>query len=301
VLRKIRYASISATEGGGPVLQRMNPDKLILFDYSGTLSLQAVLFGQRNSFQSALERSGLARLGVTPTFLWKKIINPTWREGSTTRVGYKQLLLRSLAEEAEFRNPGKKQVIDADLPKAVADFVNSYLASSCMEESWRPLLRKLPQRKDVCAVIVTDHYADATSAIVRYLAEWNIPALPAEKAFGFPRPAAIIVANSADLGAHKISSRFWQPLKSGLQLQDLEGILLIDDFGYNEQEGDAYSEREAVAIRQVETARLLQEVFQVAPCIFPFFLEREKGSESYGRLMIQAALVMDQFLDGKIG
>jgi len=279
----------------------MKPDRLILFDYSGTLSLQAVLFGQGDSLRSALEHSGLARLGITPTLFWEEIVNPTWEEGSTTQVGYRQVMVRRLLEGAAFQNSGKERWSVPDLQRAVADFVNSYLASSCMEESWRPLLRKLPQRKDVCAVIVTDHYADATSAIVRYLAEWNIPALPAEKAFGFPRPAAIIVANSADLGAHKISSRFWQPLKSGLQLQDLEGILLIDDFGYNEQEGDAYSEREAVAIRQVETARLLQEVFQVAPCIFPFFLEREKGSESYGRLMIQAALVMDQFLDGKIG
>lgn len=274
----------------------MKPDRLILFDYSGTLSLQAVLFGQGDSLLSALEHSGLARLGITPTLFWEEIVNPTWEEGSTTQVGYRQVMVRRLLEGAAFQNPGAEPWNVPDLQRAVADFVNAYLASSCMEEAWRPLLRKLPGQRGLCAVIATDHYAEATPAIVNYLEKWDIPALPARRAFGIPQPPALIVANSADLGAHKTSPRFWQPLKAGLGLHELKGILLLDDFGYNEQAGDAYSERKRVEGRQEETTRLLREVFSVDPCIFPFFLERGKGGQGSEQLILQATLALNQFL-----
>jgi len=159
----------------------MKSDKLILFDYSGTLSLQAVLFGQEDSLQSALERSGLACLGITPTLFWEEIVNPTWEEGSTTQVGYQQIMLKRLLEGAALQNPGTEPWSVPDLQGAVAGFVNSYLASSPMEEAWRPLLRELPNQRDLCTVIATDHYAEATPAILKYLEKWDIPALPAKR------------------------------------------------------------------------------------------------------------------------
>jgi len=276
----------------------MKPDKLIIFDYSGTLSLQAVLFGQRHSLQSALDNSGLSRLDLTPSLFWEEIVNPTWREGSTTQVGYKQVMLRRLREWAAFQNPELLPLTDRGLQEAVADFVDSYLASSRMEESWRPILRDLPSQRDVCAIIATDHYAEATPAILNFLAKWDIPALPAEQAFCSQRHEALIVANSADLGAHKNSPPFWQLLKSGLELQDLQHILLIDDFGYNEQAGDAYGEKERVEMRQEQTTRLLRNVFSADLHIFPFFLERDTdtATQAYENLMIQAARVIDRFL-----
>ncbi len=279
----------------------MNPDKLILFDYSGTLSLQAVLFGQEDSLRLALEQSGLARLGVTPARFWEEIVNPTWEEGSTTKVGYRRIMLRCLSEGTTFQKAGAEPASLPDLEGAVADFVDSYLAASRMEEAWHLLLRDLPNQRGLCTVIATDHYAEATPAILRYLADWDIPALAAKEAFDTAQPAALIVANSADLVAHKDSPSFWQPLKSGLGLHELKDILLVDDFGYNEQAGDAYGERKRVQQREDKTAQLLREVFSVEPRIFRFFLERGKGGQGYANLMRRVALLMDQFLDRENG
>lgn len=277
----------------------MKPDKMIIFDYSGTLSLQAVLFGRQASLQAALERSGLSRFGVTPSLFWSEIVNPTWEEGSTTRTGYKQVMWKRLTERAIFPCRETASASSAGLKKAIEDFVDAYLDSSRMEESWRPILRDLSARRDVCTVIATDHYAEATDAIRQFLSQWDIPALPAEKAFGSRRSTGLVVANSADLGVHKDAPSFWQTLKSGLKLENLRDILLIDDFGYNEQEGDAYGERQRVERRKEQTARLLRDVFSANLHIFPFFLERKTDPRACETLLLQAAMVIDRFLERK--
>lgn len=278
----------------------MRPDTLILFDYSGTLSLSAVAFGRENPLREALEKSGLARLGVTPSRFWAEIVNPTWEEGSTTRVGYKEVMLRRLRDGAAGWNPGSPPVPDRELEKAVGDFVDSYLAASSMEERWRPLLKSLSSRPDACTVIATDHYAEATPAIVKFLADWDIPALPADGAFGAHRPPALVVANSADLGVHKDEPSFWQRLKTGLQLCPLRAVLLVDDFGFNEQAGDAYGERARVERRQQQTVRLLREVFSAPVHVFGFFLERPEDPQAREALAIQAALAIHRLLERKV-
>jgi len=275
----------------------MKPHKLILLDYSGTLSLQAVLFGRGDSLQSALEQSGLARLGITPSRLWEKIINPTWEEGSTTPVGYRRIILRRLLEDAEGASCSTGPGFVPDLERAAEAFVDSYLAASRMEDPWRPLLRKLADQPGLCTVIATDHYAEATPMILRYLEDWEIPAVTAKEAFGPESPAALIVANSADLGAHKDSPYFWQSLKSGLGLDVLKDILLIDDFGVNEYHGDAYGDRTRVERRQEETARLLREIFSVEARIFRFFPEWGKGPPDYEQLMRRVECLVNQFLE----
>ena len=71
----------------------MLPRKLIIFDYSGTLSLESTMFGRPDYLMKQLRESGLADLGVTsPDIFWKEIVNPTWVEGSTTQVGYKKII-----------------------------------------------------------------------------------------------------------------------------------------------------------------------------------------------------------------
>ena len=53
--------------------------KLIIFDYSGTLSLESTLFGRPDYLMKQLKESGLMDLGVTsPTIFWEQIVNPTW-------------------------------------------------------------------------------------------------------------------------------------------------------------------------------------------------------------------------------
>ncbi len=54
---------------------------MIIFDWSGTLSPEAVRFGEDENLKRELELSGLAALGVaTPRTFWKEIVTPTWEE-----------------------------------------------------------------------------------------------------------------------------------------------------------------------------------------------------------------------------
>ena len=67
------------------------PAKGIVLDYSGTLSIGAVLFSTPERLAEALRQSGLANLGVTtPAAFWDQIVNPTWEKGSTTSAGYRR-------------------------------------------------------------------------------------------------------------------------------------------------------------------------------------------------------------------
>ena len=71
-----------------------NTINILLFDFSGTLSLEAVEFSRPENLVQALKGSGLAALGVTSTiFFWDEIVYPTWIEGSTTARGYQAVLV----------------------------------------------------------------------------------------------------------------------------------------------------------------------------------------------------------------
>ena len=71
----------------------MAPVKLVIFDYSGTLSLESTLFARPDFLMKQLKESGLANLGIeSPETFWGEIVNPTWQRGSTTSVGYKKVI-----------------------------------------------------------------------------------------------------------------------------------------------------------------------------------------------------------------
>ena len=198
------------------------PDKLIIFDYSGTLSLEAPLFGRTENLVQALADSGLADLGIaTPEIFWERIVQPTWEEGSTTGIGYKRLLTERIA--ALETVPG---VARTEITAAASRFVDAYLRHSRIDSRWEDLLARLDAEPSVLAVVATDHYAEATAAIAE-----NLRSLA-------PR---IYVANSADLGVHKEDRRFWEKLKSLLPLTAVRRVLLIDDFGTNEAPEDDYA------------------------------------------------------------
>jgi predicted class III extradiol MEMO1 family dioxygenase len=121
-------------------------------------------------------------------------------------------------------------------------------------------------------MIATDHYAEATGAIINFLGDWQIEAVPATGVVSNPQTAAFIVANSADLGVHKADPRFWQILKTSLRLDAVRRILIIDDFGDNEQAADDYSRRHRVETRMKETVRTLETVFSAAVEIVPVMI-----------------------------
>ena len=285
-----------------------SPEKLVIFDYSGTLSLEAPRFARPVNLLSALAESGLAKLGVaTPEAFWGEIVGPTWTRGSTTTTGYKRLMAERI--EALGLAP---DVAGAEIAEASSRFVDLYLDHSRIDPRWRPMLETLAGNPGACVVIATDHYAEATEAIVRHFGSWDILAQKADQRAesfahagdgsgtplgpgrgngraksvmpqGSREVSSLFIANSADIGFWKADRRFWEVLKSRLPLETIRSVLIIDDFGFNEEQGDSYGQRARVEARQKETAASLREIFQTSLTVIPFFLKSgERDREEAG-------------------
>jgi hypothetical protein len=274
----------------------MSPEKMILFDYSGTLSLEAPLFAGPDFLMQQLEACGLRAFGIdSPHVFWDKIVNPTWVAGSTTTAGYKKVLLDRIVATLHPDLSVRRRFTLAD---AVAAFVDRYLSRSRIDACWEPVLRRIDADPSVRAVIATDHYAEATGAIINFLGEWKIKAAAVIDAAMDPEPASFVVANSADIGVHKADSQFWRFLKTNLRLNAISQILIIDDFGYNEQDADAYGERHKVQERMKTTIATLETVFSAAIEVFPLMI----GTDIRGRdgrwenLFEEVTAVIDRFL-----
>ena len=265
-------------------------EKLVIFDYSGTLSLDAVSFGEDDNLTGELERSGLAGLGIAdPETFWEEIVNPAWQEGSTTSVGYTELIYRTIRE---------------NLPPAVSNntirlsaerFVDSYLRHSSIDSRWHSILQKLNSETSAVTVIATDHYAEATGYIVGFLAEMGIGSISLRDASGACVSPVFIVANSADMGAHKVDRAFWDTLKGPLGLDGLCSVLIVDDFGFNEEAGDSYANRQKVEDRKSKTIGLLERIFTAPVCAIPFVLAG-KDDKTRGNLIMQASLEIERWL-----
>lgn len=272
----------------------MTPEKLIIFDYSGTLSLDAVLFAKPGNLMKELRESGLRDLGVTsPEIFWKEIVNPTWEEGSTTSVGYKGVMVKKIREKFS------PNVFDDMIALAASRFVESYLGHSRVDKRWKHILRILDEHPGVCVVIATDHYAEATGYILEFLGELGVHAVTAKETFVNPE---FVVANSADLGVHKADRRFWEILKANLRLDAVRRILIIDDFGFNEMEGDNYGGLEKVEKRKEKTIGLLEEVFPVSVQVLPFMIKDKQklpvGNEetNHGALITETSMIIKGLL-----
>jgi hypothetical protein len=271
-----------------------SPEKLVIFDYSGTLSLEAPRFARPANLLSALAESGLAKLGVaTPEAFWGEIVGPTWTGGSTTAIGYKRVMAQRI--EALGLAPG---VAGAEIAATSSRFVDLYLAHSRIDPLWRPLLETLAGNPRACVVIATDHYAEATETIIHNLHSWNIPARKGRRP-PFGQLSPFFIANSADIGFWKADRRFWETVKLQLAITAIRSVLIIDDFGFNEEQGDSYGERAKVEARQKETTAFLQEIFQTSLAVIPFFLKSgERDREEAGAQRIaETVRQIDRFLN----
>lgn len=265
--------------------------KLVILDYSGTLSFRSVLFSTPPRLFAELERCGLKRLGVsTCEIFWENVVNPTWQEGSTTGVGYKEVMKKVLRETFH---------LDASVVSPAAEsFVDAYMAESKIDLIWKPVLEKLNSSPGMKTVIASDHYAEATDAIIASFSDMGIK-VAALRDPGRPiRDASFIAANSADLGYHKADPRFWEAVKTRFLPEKTEGVLIVDDFGANEQAGNSYAEREKVYQRIQDTERALKQIFQVGIEIVPFLLEAGCPEEdlNYENLIEEVSKKIDQLL-----
>ena len=270
-------------------MTKHEPEKLVIFDYSGTLSLEAPHFARPANLLSALAESGLAKLGVaTPEAFWGKIVVPTWSEGSTTVIGYKLVMTEKI--EALGLAPG---LAGAEIAAASSRFVDLYFAHSRIDPCWRPVLENLAGNPGVHVVIATDHYAEATQTIIDHLNDWNIPA---EQKGG---TASLFIANSADIGFWKVDRRFWETVRLQLAITAIRSVLLIDDFGFNEEQGDRYGERTRIETRQKETAASVQEIFQASLAVIPFFLKsgERDHTETGAKKIADTVRLIDHFLN----
>ncbi|MBA7565719.1 hypothetical protein ES708_07404 [subsurface metagenome] len=270
-------------------------EKLVIFDYSGTLSPDAVRFAEDDNLAEELKRSGLAALGVAdPETFWDRIVNPTWQEGSTTSIGYREVIFRRIREAFS------PAVSDDQIRRSAVRFVDSYLTHSPIDGRWRPILEKLSTHPAVMTVIATDHYAEATGYIVRYLGEMGAGAAGLKDAPGASVPSPFVVANSADMGVHKADRAFWETLRGSLGLDAVRSVLIVDDFGFNEGAGDSYANSQKVEDRKGATLALLERVFDVPVYTVPFMWERggdpEKDGKTRGDLIVQASLEIEQWL-----
>lgn len=275
----------------------MLPGKMVIFDYSGTLSLEAPRFGRSENLVRALEKSGLAALGVsTPEVFWGDIVNPTWIEGSTTATGYMRVMAERIAA-LRLAPDAPKSEIEATTSR----FVAMYLAASRIDPHWRPILARLSEHPAAITVVATDHYVEATGKIINDLNSWGIPArkIGKDEKPPFPPASELFVATSADLGVWKADRRFWEILKSQLPLAAIRRILLIDDFGFNEESGDSYGGRAKVLARQEKTIANLGETFQAVVEVAPFYLPGEAGEceEAGAMLIAEEAARIGEFLE----
>jgi hypothetical protein len=241
------------------------PDRLLVLDFSGTLSLEAALFGSEASLVEALKLSGLWEIGLDSTeAFWKGVVDPTWQEGSTTGIGYTALLVRRLREWAA----GRGETPDGGaLQAAAARFVEEYLRHSAVDPAWGPAIHRLLRNPGLWVIVATDHYTEATGHVLRQLSSLGLGGAPLLQ----PGAQRVLVANSADLGHPKATREFWAEVHRVRRL-DPARVVLIDDFGLNEQARDEYAHPWAVARRRDETVAALTSVFAVPVRVFPFFL-----------------------------
>jgi phosphoglycolate phosphatase-like HAD superfamily hydrolase len=303
---------------------------LVIFDYSGTLSLEAPRFGRPASLVRALAESGLFSLGVTTSeIFWGEIVGPTWIEGSTTAIGYKRVMAERI--DALGLAPG---ATGAEITAAASRFVDRYLDHSRIDPHWRPLLEKLTGYPGAAVAIATDHYAEATETIIRYLHSWDIPArkageeaeprfpagngkrppfgqrhtIPDEKGGTAPDSSVknrelspLFIANSADIGFWKADRRFWEVLKSRFPLETVRSVLIIDDFGFNEDQGDRYGEWAGIEARQEKTFTVLGEVFQAGVEVIPFFLKDSEREDAPALRIAETGGRIGRFLNSADG
>ncbi|MFO7952907.1 MAG: hypothetical protein R6U91_08935 [Bacillota bacterium] len=261
---------------------------LVIFDFAGTLSLDTVLFSRNEVISRALEESGLAELGVTdPGTFWSEVVGPTWEKGSTTDTGYVNILSRQI--KTKFSNP-EKPLSYSQVQEAAAKFTENYFAHSQIDPKWKSTFDYLSGINKARVIIATDHYAEATKHIANELKKLGFAANPVSRA---PKNQKINIANSADLGFNKSTSEFWSTLHKALGTMPYNNILLIDDFGFNEQEEDVYGGKNKALSRRDKTTAILKEIFQTGHYTFPFFLERsgtdsEALKQNYHRLIEQA-------------
>lgn len=273
------------------------PTKMVVFDYSGTLSLDAALFGKTDHLIQELKRSGLWQLGLNSLeIFWREILNPTWQEGSTSAKSYKQLMMERVAQ---FLDAQDDKISENTIKSCVSKFVDGYLDHSQIAPEWKPLLSQFLASSDIIVVVATDHYLEVTEHIFNQLKGLGIDSISALKVKGVLHDHhKVFIANSADFGCRKSNREFWKKLKETLQIQTLSHLVLLDDFVSNERKGDRYVDQKEITTRMNNIIELLSTVFVARIEVFPFILRHNSASkqDAYRELINTASQFVTKIL-----
>jgi hypothetical protein len=257
---------------------------VVVLDFSGTLSIAAARFAVPDRLEAELRRSGLWALGIdSPELFWERLIAPTWNEGSTVTRGHAAVLTTAAAEVLHERGC---DVTPGAIRRCVSAFVDRYLALSTITPQWRGFLQRLSARDDAAVVIATEHYGEATGHITAELARMGARGVSITQ--HRPESREAIVANSADLGCHKSSARYWQRIDRALAPTRVSRVVVIDDFGANEAPGDPYAEGERVRRRRAAMTDVLTSVFRVPPDVYPFVVRTDVSPADLADLVARA-------------
>lgn len=220
-----------------------NPKTLIIFDYSGTLSISMAQFSETTRLIRTLNKSGLAKYKInSPEVYWEEIVWKTWGHASITSKHYSQYIFEQLLR----LNYNSNQNYINQLEISAKNFVNSYLSFAKIENKWKMLLQKLANTPEIILLIATDNYFEFSKKIISEFENIQLPATCISNDFNFSKIKykQILIANSAEIGYTKSQFKFWMFIKNKISeiydLANLQNILLIDDFGENENSADVY-------------------------------------------------------------
>jgi hypothetical protein len=172
-----------------------------------------------------------------------------------------------------------------DALRRAEQFVQAYMQASVIDPgNGARCSMRCNRRTSVAPLIATDHYAEATAHIAQQIAAmgWRAAALQTDasgrvlidgSASASLPPHTVALANSADLGAHKERALFWSRVRAGLAIEP-DQILVIDDFGANENLLDFYADPAKVTRRQAQTLAAISSAFGAPTHTLPFIIER---------------------------
>lgn len=256
----------------------MRRDIAILLDYSGTLSLDMPRFAARGNLLRMLKAAGLYELGVqSEELFWQHLVQPTLDDGLRGINTYERLLTDRLLRL--FPKTTKDEV-----QMAVRRFVRRYFQNTKIHPHWLPFLRFSKGRGYL--LVVTDHYQEATEAIIRSFKQAEIQAEPFAGSWIKDR---ILVANSADLRALKAEPDFWGKILKNCP-REIAKLILVDDFGMLEAAGDVYRNNEAVKRRHEECIAAIRKYWKEELTVFPV-----SSAQSLKRVIHQLEEIWDSF------
>jgi hypothetical protein len=248
------------------------PSTLVIIDYSGTLSLKAPLFGREELLIDELKKTGFTEFGIrNGSDFWDLIINPTWETASTSSIGYSQVIFEQVCKIRQIQ-PGSKS--EGAIQKAARRLIGDYYAYAAIAPEWENLFKGLDKCPGVMVTVATDHYTETSVHILRQLESLGSTGCPALQTGS---NSAVKVANSADLGFPKGQKGFWERLKAVQDLKSITNVVVLEDFGFNEEPTDIYAQEKTPLQRSKDLTVTLTDVFNAPVSTFQFFLTGYKN------------------------